>query len=156
VATGKRDGVNKRCFTLIKRAISTIWFRLRGCQWLWVFAVYIRTWASMFKGGMTSSSSRVIKAGLFDRSAKEVLFPIRARRKTKTSIKQEKLKKNYQNKWNTIYIFMTFRIHRQKILCYFTSTSVADSENQIKKCTGAWNPSRMPTFRGQSAKRQSN
>jgi len=58
----------------------------------------------MFKGGMTSSSSRVIKAGLFDRSAKEVLFPIRARRKTKTSIKQEKLKKTIKIN-EILYIF---------------------------------------------------
>jgi len=28
---------------------------------------------------------------------------------------------------------MTFRNHRQKRLCYFTSTSVTDSDNQIKK-----------------------
>jgi len=32
---------------------------------------------------MTSSGSRVIKAGLFDSSGKEVLFPIRAKRKNK-------------------------------------------------------------------------
>jgi len=33
----------------------------------------------------------------------------------------------------SIFIFMTFRNHRQIFLCYSTSTSIADSENQIKK-----------------------
>jgi len=48
-----------------------------------------------------------------------------------TSLKQEKLKK--RNQQNALFIFMAFRNHRKIFLYYFTSTSFADSENQIKK-----------------------
>jgi len=51
-----------------------------------------------------------------------------------TSVKQEKLK-NGQNQRNAIFLFMTFQNHRQNLLCYFTSTSVVDSEYQITKDT---------------------
>ena len=65
------------------------------------------------------------------------------------SAKRHSNKKNFksgQNQPNAIFIFITFRNHRRKFLSCFTSTSVADSENQMKK--GHLNPSRMTTFWG--------
>jgi len=52
------------------------------------------------------------------------------------SAKRQSSKKNFENgqtQRNTIFIFWLSGIISNKFLCYFTSTSVADSENQITK-----------------------
>ena len=54
-------------------------------------------------------------------------WPVGKRHSNKKNFKSDK------NQPNAILTFITFRNHRQKLLSCFTSTSVADSENQIKK-----------------------